>query len=313
MATTLKRGRDSIQNRAMVVTLKVSTFTGAKLDPNVTRDVARRAKSTSGSIDGKDVGRYTKNLINPKYLKDIRKAGNAIRHTHYRLTLPWNDNERLLPIKMVQDYRSQIDTLVDTFNDARAELIKNWPAIEADAKSRLGKMFSQSEFPNAQSIVGKYRADYRCEPIGDFGVQGALLDGLADDVKETIKQDWESEIAERVESAQSDLWSRLYNSLKHAAEKLQLDDDGEPQIFRDTLVSNMSQIAQIIPALNITGNERIEALADSTLELVDRIEDVNSLRANHTDFEADTHRLVTDEVAALADIASGYINVDIDE
>ena len=308
--TTSKRGRDSIQDRAMVATLKVSTFTGAKLDTDVTREVARRAKSIHSDADGKDVGRYTKNLINPKFLKDIRKAGNAIRHTHYRLTLPWDDNQRLLPVKMVNAYRSEIDGLIDKFDDARAALVKAWPAIKTDAKQRLGNMFSGSEFPDAHSITGRYRAAYRCEPIGDFGVQGAMFDGIADDVRESIQNDWQTEIADRVESAQSELWGRLYDALKHAADKLSFDADGEPQIFRDTLVTNITQIAQIVPSLNITGNERIEKLAESSLELVDRIGDVNSIRANHDDYEPSTHDLVRDEVSAMADLASGYINVD---
>lgn len=311
MATaTRTRGRDSIQNHAMVVTMKVSAFSGAKLDASVTREVAKRAQSIYSDVDGKDVGRYTKNLINPKFLKDIRKAGNAIRHTHYRLTLPWQDNQRLLPVKMVNEYRAEIDSLIDKFDDARADLVKNWQAIEDDAKQRLGTMFKGGEFPDAQSVAGLYRAGYRCEPIGDFGVQGAMFDGLAEDVRESIREDWESEIADRVESAQSDLWTRLHDALKHAAEKLSFDDDGEPQIFRDTLVTNIAQIAQIVPSLNITGNERIEKLAESSLELVERIGDVNSLRANHQDYEPATHDLVRDEVAAMADIASGYIDVE---
>ena len=93
-----------LNEKAMLVKLKISQWTARKYDRKISDKVARDMGADP------DAGRYTKVLIANEAIEKINKLANEIRNKyHYTNTLPWlDDGSRILPAKNFQEYSQKI-------------------------------------------------------------------------------------------------------------------------------------------------------------------------------------------------------------
>jgi hypothetical protein len=71
-----------------------------------------------------------------------------------------------------------------------------------------------------------------------------------------IQEDVERRVSEAQTVAMKEVWDRLYDRVKHMAEKL-----ADPKaIFRDTLVDNTKELCALLPRLNFMDDPNLEAL-----------------------------------------------------
>ena len=85
----------SLSNKALLVYLSISQWTGRRTDQTATASV-----ETAFGTDRK-VGNYSKNLLpGAKELELIKSQAHAIRRFYYENTLPWmTDGSRILSSK----------------------------------------------------------------------------------------------------------------------------------------------------------------------------------------------------------------------
>jgi hypothetical protein len=87
-------------------------------------------------------------------------------------------------------------------------------------------------------------------PSTDFRV------AIASDELTRIQQDVEKRIADAQTTAMKEVWDRLYDRVKHMAEKL-----ADPKaIFRDTMVENTKELCALLPRLNFMDDPNLEQL-----------------------------------------------------
>jgi hypothetical protein len=87
-------------------------------------------------------------------------------------------------------------------------------------------------------------------PATDFRVS------IASDELTRIQQDVERRVADAQSTAMKEVWTRLYDRVKHMAEKL-----ADPKaIFRDTLVENLQEQCSMLSRLNFMDDPNLEAL-----------------------------------------------------
>jgi hypothetical protein len=70
--------------------------------------------------------------------------------------------------------------------------------------------------------------------------------------------------ADRGEGASRELWQRLYEAVSHMAERLQVykvTEEGVEHPFRDSVVTNLVKLVDVLPKLNVTGDPELERLA----------------------------------------------------
>ncbi len=247
----------SLSSRAMLITVNISQWTARKYDRKVTKET----NESHGAMP--DAGRYNKALIGKEAIKPVQKAANAIRTFHLEQTLPWIDKgPRILPAENFVQYQSGIRPLLDAFEKEADSFEEKYPEYYEQAKSRLNGMFDAFDYPAPAEIRSRFTANTSIMPLPD---QSDFRVDLDSDTVDSIKAEIESQILDVEKTATQELWNRVYKAVSHMAQRLdsyEVDSDGKASNpFRDSLVGNVQELADLLPRLNITGDPEMDAKA----------------------------------------------------
>ena len=128
-------------------------------------------------------------------------------------------------------------------------------------------------------------------PSNDFRVQ------ISDDELSRIQNDVEARVQDAAQQAMQEAWQRLYDRVKHMAEKL-----ADPKaIFRDTLIENTKEVCSVLSRLNFADDPDLEALRQQV---------EGSLANNHPDSlrnDPDLRRDKAAEAKAIMDKMGAFM------
>lgn len=197
-------------------------------------------------------GRRALLLIADEAIKTVQKVANEARSFHYENTLPWTDEgKRILPVDMFDRYSEKMRELRSKFDQAVHDLVANYDVLVEEARNRLNGMFNQSDYP--MDIWNKFSFGTEISPIpcaSDFRIT------LNYEEMEKIKSAIENRVEQAAQMAHADLYKRLYDAVKHVVERL----SDTKAIFRDSLIGNLVELCQIIPALNVQDDPVLEQI-----------------------------------------------------
>lgn len=238
----------NLSDRALLVQLSVSQWTARKYDKKVTNEVATAHGTTTAA------GRYNKSLLPMNdYLDRVHKKTTHIRTKFYENTLPWGiEGTMMLPtsnyLQFMTDFRKEKGEwqyLVDQF-------VGNYDQLRLDAKRLLGSLYDDADYPDETDVARKFKMDMAIFPVPNTDFRVAI----ASDELTRIQQDVEKRIADAQTTAMKEVWDRLYDRVKHMAEKL-----ADPKaIFRDTMVENTKELCALLPRLNFMDDPNLEQL-----------------------------------------------------
>jgi hypothetical protein len=287
-----------LSERAMLVTLNIGQWSGMALDREVSDEISESHRAE------KDAGRYSKRIIATKFLSHVGGKINVARRSHRLLTLPWDDDgTRILSVTGYEHYTQTMNLVKHGVEAATIDFVKNLPDYINEARTRLGTMFNLEDYPTADEVSNKFYIDIEMKPIpesGDFRAK------LTTEAVKAITQDIENRCNARVEAAVQDVYHRVVDVTAKMSERLRAfepgDDDAPAKnVFRDTLVSNVAELADLIPSLNITGDPKLDALATQLKDdLVEHSPEV--LRA-----DAKTRKLTADKADRLLKKAKQFL------
>ena len=104
---------------------------------------------------------------------------------------------------------------------------------------------------------------------------------LASDDTDRVKRDIESQIEERLHDAVGDLYRRLGEAVERVLERLQEDENGKPMVFRDSMISNIRDLVDVVPRLNIFGDGQLAQLCEQVKDKIAGVEP-DALRPSKT-------------------------------
>lgn len=247
----------SLHERAILVTLSLSAFAPRKVDRRVTNTVLHQHGA------GHDAGRWVKNLLPETALKPIAELDGEIRRFHASRTLPWTDDgRRILPTAAFVDYMAQMRA----YRAAREERVRtflgNYTLHLAEARRILNGTFNPADYPDPGRVHRRFGFRLDSTPVPDAqDFRVSLHDTDLDELRGSVQ----SQVERAEQIARNDLLLRIAEPLTNMVNRL---SDREA-VFRDSLIENLKEIAAVIPALNITGDPRIESLRVSiTSELI---------------------------------------------
>ena len=235
-----------LSDKALLVQLNISQWTARKYDKRATEQVAVQNGSAS------QAGRYNKSLLPMNdALSNIHQKSTLIRKTFYANTLPWGiEGTQILPSANYLNFMTEFrkakgdwQLLVNTF-------YQEYPRLHADAQRFLGNLYNRNDYPELHDIQRKFRMELPVFPVpsDDFRVS------IGDEELAKIQQDVETRVQNSAEQAMKEAWQRLYDRVKHMAEKL-----ADPKsVFRDTLVENTKEVCSILSRLNFTDDPNLE-------------------------------------------------------
>ena len=238
-----------LKQKAMLAKLTITQFSASKQDKAATDSVKEKFNT------GNDAGRYQKALIAREAIKAVSSAANEARIFHYAQTLPWKDDgARILPAANYLQYSEGMRQKKATFLAAVSKFVASYPDLIEEAKTRLSGLFNSADYPDAASIADRYTFETQIDPLpqaADFRVD--LNSAEVDHIRKEI----EARNNQAQAAATLDLWKRLNTAVEAMSERL-----NDPKaIFRDSLVSNIDEITEIIPRLNLTDDPGLDRIA----------------------------------------------------
>ena len=243
-----------IHGNVMLVELRVSQWTARKMDKGAAALVAQK-----NQVD-ESVGSYYKSLIDPKILKDIASCVNDARKDYYKRTLPWSDDgPRVLSAPMYFEFMDVMQKHRVKFETMTGQFLKDYPYHREEAKRFLGSLFRDDDYPTPEKLAEKFgfslsvnplphSSDFRCD-IGSEEV---------DKIKAQIEEQTTATLQHSIRSA----FERIFKVATQYVDRLEKDDN----IFRDSMVENARELADIMPKLNITGDPELDRLTSVVRE-----------------------------------------------
>ncbi len=245
-----------IQERALLVSLSISSWTASKKDNKASTAVKQQHGAAAKA------GWYNKRLIDPSSLLAIGQIEGRARDYHYMMTLPWGNNgERLLSGEAFFDYTSKMNEFSQAFTDEVKKFVIAYPQLVQDARQMLGTMYEPGDYPAPSDIRHRFDIKTVFTPIPD--VADFRVD-IGDAAIEEIRKGLTEAVNDRMKSATRECWMRLDEAVGAMAEKLIVPD----AVFRDSLVDNLRVLCELLPKLNITKDQNLEIVIDNVRTLL---------------------------------------------
>jgi hypothetical protein len=210
-----------------------------------------------------------KKLLDTKH--EAFKAVTAVRgkvRAHWKsLTLPFPEpGMRLIRQEEVEGFNQQMGGYRDELGMAVRELEGHYTELQRTASRRLGNLFNPSDYP--PSLVGLFDVEWdfpNVEPP-------EYLRQLNPAIYEQERQRVVSRFDEAVRLAEQAFISELAKLIEHLTERLSQNGDGEPKIFRDTAITNLTEFFQRFRQLNVRSNADLDALVERAQGIVNGVQ-----------------------------------------
>ena len=92
--------------------------------------------------------------------------------------------------------------------------------------------------------------------------------------------------------------------MERVSERLQEDDEGKPLVFRDSMIGNIRDLVDVVPRLNIFGDDGLAQLCEQVKEKIAAVEP-DALRPSKS-FDPVARARVKRDADALAERFAGY-------
>lgn len=255
-----------LSSRAMLISISISTWTARKYDKKATQGVA-----DTYNTDEK-AGRYNKSLLpaeNDAY-KAIGQIGQAARADLYQETLPWLDSgARILTSMNYLNCMSIMRKRQREFQEAVPEFVRRYPFMKNAAKNMLNGLYQEADYPAVSEVAERFSFEIRVFPLPsekDFRV--ALHDDDLAEIRQSIVQDTTGAIGRAMEEP----YRRLADGVAHMGARLRGDKtcpcrncrgkSYTTDTFSDTLITNLQEMCEQLPRLNLTGDPDLTELIE---------------------------------------------------
>jgi hypothetical protein len=296
--TPIPSASSALASRAMIVSLFISQWSGHRLDREITDEVNQSHNAAA------DAGRFNKKLLPKEALADIVSVVSETRSDFLKRTLPWMDNgSRIMASDGYMAHMSWIRSQSAKFERKVDEFIAAYPGYLNDARVRLNGMFKAEDYPDAETLRGKFAMECRVLNVpcaDDFRVN------MSEAQAAVIRQDIERQVTEATTSAVRDIYERVAEATSRMVERLNAyrpangKGDKSEGVFRDSLVENVRDLIAILPSLNITGDPQLTAMAEKLKPLA--LHDAAVLREDET-----IRKDVAAEAQAILDSVAGFL------
>lgn len=251
----------SISSSAMLVEINRRRWNGYAQNKDATEKVRQDYNA------GRKSARVNQTLlINEPLFDQVNTLYGCLSTVLYHCTMPWLDRgPRLLTTPMFFEFNKQVTEIINEIEQkALPAFYAEYPnmIVRAGSTDRLGDLFNPEHYPDLETLKTHYSITLKYAPVpdaGDFRVD------VGHDALQMLKSSYETYYQDQLKSAYKDVWDRTHEALTNMSKKL----EGEKkQTFRDTLVSNVEDMIDLLDKFNITGDDtmrRAKARIEQTL------------------------------------------------
>lgn len=239
----------SLHESTTLVFLHVSQWGARRHDKAASLQVAQ-------ANDAGDAGRFNKLLIDKAHLAEIGKAVSAMRTTHYDLTLPWQDDgARLLPNALFMKYAEAMRVRCSVFDEAVRDFVTKYPELVNQARKRLGKLYRPEDYPIEIASRFQSRTEFAPMPnVDDFRVKASQ------DEAELIKQEVTASVNSTLAARQAEAMKHVNTRVREALERVRDRCGADKPVIHDSMMEEISTLIEVLPAMNIVSDTKLEQL-----------------------------------------------------
>ena len=286
----------NLNDDAMLVNLRIAAWSGRLYDRQASDHVAASHDASFSA------GRYNKRLLPKAAFAALTAVMSRARTIHYENTLPWDDQgSRLLTVANYEHYTELMDIMQEKVVRERSRFIQDYDDHVEQARADLGKLFRIEEYPSRESLQDKFGIRYRITPVP---AADHFMAKLASDDTDKVRRDIERHVGEQLHDAVGDLYRRLGEAVERVSERLGEDGKGKPKIFRDSMIGNIRDLVDIVPRLNIFGDEGLASLCEQVKDRIAGV-DPDTLRPSKV-YDPVVRRQVKRDADALKEQFAGY-------
>jgi hypothetical protein len=288
----------TLREKCILVRLRVKEFPNKKNDPALTRKLANLVKADPNALESK------KTLLDCPAIKDLAKIkGDTRNNIVNRLGSVWEVGERIMANALMDQLEYEYAIAKQAWDDAKDSLRDQAEAAIERAKRRLGDAFNPDDYPSVEEIVGRFtmKLTYRRVPeTEDF-----RIDNLSHDRNEKLRVDIQTDVDDCITDAMKSVEDRLVDTVSHLGEvcaKYGHDPKGKViGRFKDSTVEKVTELAKLLPHLNITDDPRI---AKAATELKAKLSNITPDKIKNSLGERE--RIVADTKSILDNLGGVY-------
>lgn len=238
-----------LANAGVISKLTIRQWSGRKGDKQAGRETAARNRADEKMV------RVSKTLIPVEALEPIKQLGHEVRTYHYESTVVWAEGAQFLPSRLSMPYSAAMQEFRLRFDRLAREFCAKYPSLVEAAPQLLGSLYCEEDYPTPERMRALFALEVSYEPVPDAE---HFFAELASTTLAEFRRDLEAKNEQRERAMRRDLWERLRDPVLKMAEALSQPD----RIFRNSLVTNVQDIAQRIDALNVFDDPGISSVAD---------------------------------------------------
>lgn len=263
-------GIQSTATSAVLVRLPIAMWGGKKVD----KDITAAVHAEHGATGGKSSGSWHKFLLpNCKEFKSLQDLVRKTKEQHNLLTSPWDGRgQNILPNKFrvkhfqyLNEQKVKYWDLLEAFKQVYPQAILN----ERDLPT-LAKTWNAADYPSADKMFDgkRFDFDFFSEPVPTTDWRIELEESGREELNAQLNRVHNSRMA----NAMQGLWEKLRVPLETMSGRLTdkpalmgETEDGiavvlkpsRAQGFHQTLITNISEIVDVLDDLNFTGDEKL--------------------------------------------------------
>ncbi len=250
----------SLQEQCLLVTLEIGL-------PPLTRKAMRASEDaeTKYKTAKRQVG-VKKNLFARRDIFPIQQAASAARTLFNDLSLPYDQNRRIIPTNSYFSFVEKMAGVSAIFDSLRHKFLNEYHITLMRSEMELGTLWRGDDYPSVNTLKEKMYFSIESTVIPSMTGFDALV-GLDEEELEKIKREAVKGQQAKVDEALKNLVGRLRTSLNKAAIRLADTDT----YFKDTLIGNITAALEAVETLNITKDEKLIELANEVRETMEGI------------------------------------------
>lgn len=202
---------------------------------------------------------------------------------------------RLIRQQDIGSVQMQLTTMRQELVDAVQQLDQHFDALKASARERLGTLFNPTDYPDSLRDLFDVSWDFpSVEPP-------SYLEQLSPDIYRRECQRVATRFDEAIQLAEAAFVEELSKLVAHLTERLSGSEDGQPRVFRDSAVANLTEFFQRFRELNVRSNAQLDDLVDQSQRIVRGVEP-QTLRDNES-----VRQNVATQLSAVQSVLDGLM------
>ena len=197
----------------------------------------------------------SKDILDSKELTEIEQAHGELRRYVQSKCLPsrFKSGTYLLPICAIEQVDDHIQSAAQQIEEKVAAFIAAYPQRKAEALAKLtvAGLADESDYPDPETLRGAF--DVRTAYVA-FDTPSTLKT-IRRDIFEREREKAAATWANAVDEGRALLLDTMTQLTESMVERLTPGEDGKPKVFRDSLVTNMTEFLDTFTAKNTITND----------------------------------------------------------